>query len=181
MSIMKTRDRLLALDSSAKDWSEGVPEFPSEDVMLMRLIRVASLGITGFIDPILRPTGLTESSYHTLIVVLASGKTGSTPSALCEQVGQTRANMTRILSLLESEKLIGAEQDARDARRRRIVATPAGRKLVRSCAAKCQPVLKAAFGGLNPEDKQVLERVLRALIEKFDNAERMAGTEIQKC
>ncbi|MGQ0700779.1 MAG: MarR family winged helix-turn-helix transcriptional regulator [Panacagrimonas sp.] len=172
---MKTKDRLLAVDGSAKDWREGVPEFPGEDVLLMRLIKVASLGITAFTDPVLRPTGLTESSYHTLIVVLASGSTGTTPSALCEQVGQNRANMTRILDLLASEKLVRVGQDARDARRRRIVATSAGRTLVRTYATRFQPILKTAFGSLKVVDKRALERILRVLIDSMDAAERMVG------
>lgn len=173
---MKTKDRLFAVDSSAKDWREGVPEFPGEDVLLMRLIRVASLGITAFINPVLRPTGLTESSYHTLIVVLASGNAGTTPSTLCEQVGQNRANMTRILDLLASEKLVRVQQDARDARRRRIVATPAGRALVRTYATRFQPILNTAFGSLSAADKRSLERILRALIDSMDAAERIVGT-----
>lgn len=172
---MRTADRLLAVDASAKGWREGVPEFPIEDVTLMRLIRVASLGITAFIDPVLRPTGLTESSYHTLIVVLASGDEGTTPSALCEQVGQNHANMTRILGLLASEKLIRIGRDARDARRRRVVATPAGRKLVRTYAARFEPLVKIAFGSLSAADKRGLERTLRRLIESMDAAERMVG------
>ena len=162
------------MDSSARDWREGVPEFPIEDVTLMRLIKVASLGITAFTDPVLRPTGLTESSYHTLIVVLAAGDKGTTPSALCEQVGQNRANMTRILDLLASSKLIRVDQDTHDARRRRIVATAAGRKLVRSYAIRFQPILQTAFGALSAVDKRALERVLRALIGSLDEAERMA-------
>jgi MarR family transcriptional regulator, negative regulator of the multidrug operon emrRAB len=153
---MKTKDRLLAVDASAKGWREGVPEFSIEDVTLMRLIRVASLGITAFIDPVLRPTGLTESSYHTLIVVLASGDEGTTPSTLTEQVGQNHANMTRILSVLASEKLVRVSQDARD-------------------AARFEPIVKAAFGSLSAADKRTLQRTLRSLIESMDAAERMVG------
>lgn len=172
---MKTKDRLLAVDASAKGWREGVPEFSIEDVTLMRLIRVASLGITAFTDPILRPTGLTESSYHTLIVVLASGDEGTTPSILSEQVGQHHANMTRILSVLASEKLVRVSQDARDARRRRIVATAAGRTLVRAYAARFEPIAKTAFASLSAADKRLLQRLLRSLIESIDAAESMAG------
>jgi MarR family transcriptional repressor of emrRAB len=172
---MKTKDRLLAIDASAKSWQKGIPEFSIEDVTLMRLIRVASLGITAFIDPMLRPTGLTESSYHTLIVVLASGKEGTTPSTLSEQVGQNHANMTRILSVLASEKLIRVSPDARDARRRRIVATAAGRTLVRTYAARFEPIMKAAFASLSAADKRALQRTLRSLIESMDAAERMVG------
>lgn len=172
---MKTKDRLLAVDASAKGWREGVPEFSIEDVTLMRLLRVASLGITAFTDPILRPTGLTESSYHTLIVVLASGEEGTTPSTLTEQVGQNHANMTRILSVLASEKLVRVSRDARDARRRRIVATAAGRTLIRTYAARFEPIVKAAFGSLSAADKRTLQRTLRSLIESMDAAERMVG------
>jgi MarR family transcriptional repressor of emrRAB len=172
---MKTRDRLLAVNASVKGWREGVPEFSIEDVTLMRLIRVASLGITAFTDPVLRPTGLTESSYHTLIVVLASGEEGTTPSILSEQVGQNHANMTRILSVLASEKLIRVSPDARDARRRRIVVTAAGRTLVRTYAARFEPIVKAAFASLSAADKRVLQRMLRSLIESMDAAERLVG------
>lgn len=172
---MKTKDRLLAVDASAKGWREAVPEFSIEDVTLMRLIRVASLGITAFSDPVLRPTGLTESSYHTLVVVLASGEEGTTPSALAEQVGQNHANMTRILRVLASEKLVRISPDARDARRRRIVATAAGRTLVRTYAARFEPIVKAALAGLSAADKRALQRTLRSLIESMDAAERMVG------
>lgn len=171
---MKTRDRLLAVDASAKGWREGVPEFSVEDVTLMRLIRVASLGITALINPLLRPTGLTESSYHTLIVVLASGDGGTTPSTLSEQVGQNHANMTRILSLLAAEKLVRVSPDARDARRRRCD-DAAGRTLVRTYAARFEPIMKAAFASLSAADKRALQRTLRSLIESMDAAERMVG------
>ncbi len=172
---MRTKDRLLAVDVSANGWRKSVPEFSSEDVTLMRLIRVASLGITSFTDPVLRPTGLTESSYHTLIVVLASGEEGTTPSILSEQVGQNHANMTRILSVLASEKLVRVSQDARDARRRRIVATAAGSTLVRTYAARFEPIVKAAFASLSAANKRALQRTLRSLIESMDAAERMVG------
>ena len=172
---MKTRDRLRAVDASAPEWHKGVPEFPMEDVTLMRLIRVASLGITSIIDPLLRERGLTESSYHTLIVALASGPKGTTPSTLCEQVGQNRANMTRILDLLAEEQLVRVTVDARDARRRRVIATAVGRKLVRTIAQKFQPILKIVFGALHAADKRSLESTLRTLIESMDDAELMVG------
>lgn len=172
---MKTKDRLHAVDASAKRWLEGVPEFPAEDVMLMRLIRVASLGITAFTDPALRPTGLTESSFHTLVVAMASGDDGTTPSALCEQVGQNHANMTRILSVLAKEALVQISPDPRDARRRRIVATAAGHALVRHYAGRFQPIVHTAFGSLSTAEKRALQSMLRRLIGSMDTAEVMAA------
>jgi len=172
---MRTRDRLLAVDSSAAEWREGLPEFPTQDVTLMRLIRVASQGITAFTDPVLRPAGLTESSWHTMLVVMAAGSQGTIATALCEQVGQNRANMTRILELLASEKLVQIQADARDARRRRIVASAAGRKLVKTYGGIFEPIVNAAFAGLDVVDKKSLERLLRNLIGSIETAEVMAA------
>lgn len=174
--MMRTKDRLLAVETSVDQWSKVVAGVPGEDVMLMRLLRVASQGITSIIDPVLRESGLTESSYHTLILALASGRKGTTPSALCEQVGQNRANMTRILDLLAVKALIQVTPDAHDARRRRVLATPAGRKLAQSYAQMLRPILKVAFGALQAAEKRTLRNVLHALIESMDVAERMVGT-----
>jgi len=172
---MKTKDRLLAVDSSARDWSRNVPGFAQQDVTLMRLIRVASQGITACFDPMLRHAGLTESSFHTLVVITGCGKQGTTPGALCEQVGQARANMTRILDLLLSEKLIRVDVHERDARRKRVSVTAAGQKLVQSEAARLAPIIEEVFGGLDAKDKREFERILRAIIESMDAAERAVG------
>lgn len=170
---MRTRDRLNAVDASARGWSEGLPGLDSEHIMLMRLIRVASQGIAAITDPVLRPSGLTESSWHTLVVVVASGQAGSTPSVLCHQVGQANANMTRILFVLETEKLIRIGSDKRDARRRRAIATPAGRKLVKTYSSQLGPYFKATFLTLSRDDCASLQRILREVILSMDSAETL--------
>ncbi|TDU31984.1 DNA-binding MarR family transcriptional regulator [Panacagrimonas perspica] len=172
---MKTNDRLLAIDSSGPGWRESVPDVPQQDVTLMRLIRVASQGITAFTDPMLRPAGLTESSFHTLVVIVASGKAGITPTSLCEQVGQNRANMTRILDLLLSDKLVRVDVHERDARRKRVTITAAGRKRVKTYASRFAPIVAESFGALSPKDKQTLEHLLRAVIASMDKAERIVS------
>ena len=172
---MKTNDRLLAIDSSARRWTENVPGIPEPDITLMRLIRVASQGITACFDPILRAAGLTESSFHTLVVIVGSGSSGTTPSALCEQVGQNRANMTRILDLLLSEELVRVDIHERDARRKRVTGTPAGRKLIKSYAARFAPIVAEVFSRLGEKDKQVLEHLLRTVVSSMDAAERIVG------
>ena len=140
----------------------------------MRLIRVASLGITAFTDPMLLESGLTESSYHSLIVIVASGAKGITVTAVCDQVGQTRANMTRILKLLEAEQLAQMLSDGRDARRKRIVATAQGRRLIQTCGARLDPVVVTAFASLGVQDKRALDQLLRKLIASMSEAEDQA-------
>lgn len=167
---MKTADRLRAIDASMKDWAANLPQFQVQDLTLMRLVRVASQGITALIDPVLQPTGLTESSFHTLLILFAAGARGATPSDLCGQVGQARANMTRILNLLAEEGLVETRGDPRDARRKYIQITPQGRRLVKRYADLLSPVAKAALGGLRDAEKNVLEQLLRQFIASMVDA-----------
>lgn len=172
---MNTSDKLRAVDASLSGWKAGVLDLPMQDVLLMRLLRVASQGITACIDPLLRPVGLTESSYHTLIIVMAAGAEGTTPSSLCFQVGQAPANMTRILFLLRIKKLVAVKVDAHDARRKRIVMTPIGQQLVKTYANKLTPAVRTALGGISAADKRTFERLLRKIVGSMDVAELMAG------
>lgn len=169
---MKTIDRLFAIDASAQRLQAGIPSVPLADVQLMRLIRVASLGISACVEPVLRPKGLNESALHTLMIAVSSGEAGATPTALCDQVGQTRANMTRILDSLVRQKLVTAISDGGDGRRKRISVTPAGRKLAQSCSQALKPVITSAMSGLNDDEKQKFELMLRRLIGTLGVEER---------
>lgn len=171
---MKISDRLKAIDTSQESWRASLSKVPPDDVTLMRLIRVASLGITAFTDPMLLESGLTESSYHSLIVIVASGAKGITVTAVCDQVGQTRANMTRILKLLESGQLAEMRSDGRDARRKRIVATAKGRRLIQACSERLDPILVTALSALGAQDKRTLHQLMRKLIASMSEAESRA-------
>lgn len=170
--MVKTIDRLAAVDASMPKWQAIFPALQSKDVLLLRLIRAASQGITSCFDPPLARYGLTESSYHALVVVTAHGRAGTTPSALCGEVGHTRANMTRILGLLESQGLVSVSSDSRDGRRKWIRVSPTGRDLVRTCAAELEPIIAAALGNIPTADKTEVERVLREVVTALGTVER---------
>ena len=63
----------------------------------------------------------------------------------------------------------------RDARRKRVSVTPAGRRLVKSYADRIAPIVAEVFRRLDAKDKQDFERVLRTVISSMDAAERMVG------
>ncbi|WP_293371664.1 MarR family winged helix-turn-helix transcriptional regulator [Nevskia sp.] len=171
---MNTNERLRAVFSSMPSWQLGVPELSAQDVLLMRLLRVASQGITACVDPVIRPAGLTESSFHTLIIVMAAGAEGTTPTALCTQVGQAAANMTRILEVLRRESLIDIRLDSRDGRRRRVFVTELGASIVQGYAGRLAPIVSAALAGISATDKATFERLLLAIVASLDKAEAMA-------
>lgn len=172
---MRTGDRLRAIDASLRDWEANLPQFQVQDLTLMRLVRVASQGITALIDPALQPTGLTESSFHTLLILFAAGTRGATPTDLCGQVGQTRANMSRILGLLADEALVETRGDPRDARRKFVLITSQGRRLVKRYADLLSPLAASATGALADAEKKTLEKLLRRLIASMVATESGTG------
>src|SRR5687767_3478894 len=128
---MKSIDRLAAIDTSSPRLSAGLPDIPLQLVVLMRLVRAASQGMSDYLGPFLRPSGFTESSLHTLMLLFASRDGAASPGMLCELVGQTRANMTRILENLSKGKLVSRATDGQDGRRQVIRITTEGRRLIR--------------------------------------------------
>jgi DNA-binding MarR family transcriptional regulator len=171
---MKTLSRTQSVYTSLPQWAASVPGLPLAEVTLLRLIRVASLGITAITEPILRPDGLTESSYHTLVTIAASGPAGLTPGSLCDLIGQTRSNMTRILQLLATHKLIESLDDPHDARSKIVFASQAGRDLVETQGRELARLVALAEIDLTKEEKKVLENLLRKVLAGMDHAESEA-------
>jgi MarR family transcriptional repressor of emrRAB len=169
---MKSIDRLAAIDTSSPRLSAGMPDIPLQLVVLMRLVRAASQGMSDYLGPFLRPSGFTESSLHTLMLLFASRDGTASPGMLCELVGQTRANMTRILETLADGKLVSRATDGRDARRQVIRITNEGKRLIREVVPTIAAPLKLAMTGMTKDEVSTLVKLLRKLIVSLDRGER---------
>lgn len=169
---MKSIDRLSAIDTSSPRLAAGLPDIPLQLVVLMRLVRAASQGMSDFLGPYLRPSGFTESSLHTLMLLFASRDGAASPGMLCELVGQTRANMTRILESLSEGNFVSRAIDGRDGRRQVIRITTEGRRLIREIVPSIAVPLKMAMGGMTKDEVSTLVKLLRKLIETLDRSER---------
>lgn len=171
---MKTSSRTQSVYTSLPQWAASVPGLPLTEVKLLRLVRVASLGITAITEPILRPHGLTESSYHALVTIAASGSAGLAPGLLSELIGQTRSNMTRIVRLLSSKKLIRSLPDPHDARSRVLMISEAGLHLVNTQGRELGRLVAMAESTLTSREKSTLESLLRKMLASMDRTEEEA-------
>ena len=140
--------------------------------MTLRLVRAASQGISDFMDPLLRPLGFAESALHTLILLFASTEGRASPGELCDTVGQTRANMTRILQTLAKQKFISRTTDRSDGRRQLISITAEGRRLIHELVPRFFGPLKQALEGMSSEEMHLLSTLTRKLIESLDQGQR---------
>ena len=155
---------------TGSEWKEVLPDLPATDVALLRLIRSASQGITSFVDPAVRPSGLTENSYHVLTVIAASGERGIRPASLCRQTGTSPANMTRVLWNLSCENLIQTRRAGPSLRQRWVSATPSGRQLVERCGRTLRPIVQTALSSLSTSEKSQLDQLLRSVVAAMGEA-----------
>jgi MarR family transcriptional repressor of emrRAB len=139
---------------------------------MVRLIRTAVAGMTEYFEPVFRKLELTENSFHVLCLLMASEHGRASPSELSDLVGTSRANMTRILELLENEGLASRTLEARDARRHVIEITDTGRQICTETVPQMHAPLKRAFSDLSSDELNTLALLLKKVTISFDKGAR---------
>jgi DNA-binding MarR family transcriptional regulator len=88
------------------------------------------------------------------------------PSSLAERLGMTRGAISKLADRLTDKRLIAREANAEDGRAHTLALTPRGYELVPELAALADENDAEFFGNLRPEERLVLERVLRDIVER---------------
>lgn len=172
MDRTQNTDRRVANEIRYPDSQTWGRDLSLQDATLVSVMR-ASHGINACVETLLRREGLTELSFHLLIIVMSGGSDSVALSLLRDQVGQTSANMTRIIHLLHSKKLVTVTTDGVDRRRKKLGITALGRRSVKRCTARLATSITAAMNGLSAQDRRIVERLLRALSVSTEAADRI--------
>jgi MarR family transcriptional repressor of emrRAB len=167
---MRGLERLAAVNRSTPAMAEALPNLPMPQTVMVRLIRIGVVGLGQFFEPVFRAIGLNENSFHVLCLLMANDRGEASPSELSELVGTSRANMTRILDELSTEKFITRLPEQRDGRRLVVQITAAGRKAATEATPKLAEPLRRAFSDLTPEEFGQLDVLLRRVIMSFDKS-----------
>ena len=147
---------------------ERVPDLPVQDVMLLRLLKLAGEGLSARFLQILKPHGLNESDFRVLMQLYSSPTGSGFPGELCSFVVQTPTNMTRIADVLVARKLVTRRPSEQDRRRIELRITQAGRRFVTKLLPELFPVLRASFAALGERDKRHLQELLQRVIASID-------------
>lgn len=167
---MLGKERLQAVDGSTPPMAAALPQLPMAETVMIRMLRIAVVGLGQFFEPVFRGIGLTESTFHVLCLLIADPRGQSSPSELSDLVGTSRANMTRILETLVTDKLVLRTAGIDDARRAVVQITPHGRAVAEAAMPKLTAPLRSAFADLNRDEFAQLDALLRKLVLSFDKA-----------
>ena len=88
------------------------------------------------------------------------------PSGLAERLGMSRGAISKLADRLIDKLLVASEANAEDARAQTLALTQKGYGLVPELAALADENDAEFFGHLQPDERRVLERVLKDIVER---------------
>lgn len=101
-----------------------------------------------------------------ILVEIAKAGGSILPSALAACIGVTKANVTVLLAPLEREGYVRSESDPQDGRKRRILLTDRGEKLLLDELPGNRSAVTKRMGELSDDEQQLLISLLRKLLPK---------------
>lgn len=156
------------MDAGIARAGEMLPGIPLQEVKLTRLLLLVGGNLLEELERSLKPHGLNDSDFRTLMMIHSSPSGSASPSELCEYAQQGATNMTRIANVLVKAGLVTRAASAEDRRRVVLSITPAGKRLVRKILPPLFPRVLGAFASLSASDKRTLDRLLRQVALNID-------------
>ena len=151
------------IDSAVTRVSAIVPGAPKDDIRLVRLIHSVAADMSARFDGMLRPHGLNETDFRTLMQLFCSPEGQAHPSDLSQLAAQSRTNMTRIVDSLVERGWVS--RYASDVDRRRIVLaiTKEGEALVKRLLPQFHPKLSSFLSILSRDEKRTMTEALQKI------------------
>lgn len=157
------------MDAGIARVGESIPDIPQLEVRLTRLLLLVGGTLLTDLENHLKPHGLNDSDFRTLMILYSSPNGSASPTELCEYAQQGATNMTRIANVLVKAGLATRAPSAEDRRRVVLSITPVGKRLVRKILPPLFPRVLGAFASLSASDKRTLDRLLRQIALNIDS------------
>jgi MarR family transcriptional regulator, negative regulator of the multidrug operon emrRAB len=148
--------------------NEHVPGMPAAQITLARLVMMAGNLVATALERALRPAGLNEPEFRTLVMIFASPDGRAYPSELCQFATQKPTNMTRIIDALVRRGLVTRTPSAEDRRRIILQITDAGRALTHEVLPQLFPHVHRLFDGFSDAECRQFDALLQKLIHNLD-------------
>jgi MarR family transcriptional repressor of emrRAB len=166
-----------ALEAGARRIAARIPEVPLDQTLAVRLMILLGREMSARLDQWLRPAGLTEVELRALVTVFSQGDAGSFPGELCEALGQSPANITRVTDALVARALITRVPSDEDRRRMELRVTQSGAELVRDVLPRLGGFSRELLADFDAAELEQLLGGLRRLVTALEGVAQHTPTE----
>jgi MarR family transcriptional repressor of emrRAB len=151
--------------------ANSIPELPKSEVFLVRLLMLTAGALLREFESKLKPYGMNDSDFRTLMMLYCSEDGSATPGELCVLAEQKPTNMTRIANALAKRDLISRSHATHDRRQVLLRITPAGRRFVTKLLPPMFPPLVESFACFSASERKTFEKLLKKLALHIDTVD----------
>ncbi len=156
------------IESAVRRTAARFTEIPIIETVALRLLVLLGREISTQLERVLRPHGLSETDFRTLMLLFSQPDGVGHPSELSAAVAQSPANMTRVADGLWERGLITRVASEQDRRRTILRITPAGEALALELLPQTSAHIRAMFEPMPPPARQQLLEQLRMVATQLD-------------
>lgn len=149
------------------------PDFPHQEVLLVRLCMHMQSKILEHRNKILREQGINETLFMALITLESQESRSIQPSELSAALGSSRTNATRIADELEKRGWIERRESDSDRRCLHLHMTDDGKAFLDRLLPPQHKSLHFLWSTLEKEEQKQLEVLMRKLLVRLDEMERI--------
>ncbi len=164
----RLEERAAEIEAAVQRTATRCSQVAVTETVILRLLVMLGREISALLEQALRPYGLNETEYRTLMTLFSQPDGVAHPGELCASAAQSPANMTRVADGLCERGLITRVACEQDRRRTILRVTAAGEALARELLPQTVAVTQSLFEPLQPADRQALLLQLRALANGID-------------
>jgi MarR family transcriptional repressor of emrRAB len=167
--MTRLQETIAHLDAGIARASETVPGLPVREVVLLRLLLMTGSSVLEEIERNLKPYGMSDSDFRTLMMIYSAPNGRASPSELCDAAQQGATNMTRIANVLVKLGFVTRASSIEDRRRVELSITPTGKRFARKLLPSLFPRVHGAFASLSAAEKKTLDHLLRRVAANIDH------------
>ena len=174
----RLEQRAAEIEAAVRRTAARCGEVPVTETATLRLLVLLGREISALLEQALRPHGLNETDFRTLMSLFSQPEGVANPSQLCASAAQSAANMTRVADTLCERGLITRVASEQDRRRTILRITASGEALALALLPHMAAHTRAMFDPMPPATRQQLLDLLRVLVTQLDHgtlSERPGG------
>lgn len=156
------------------------PGLPVSQILTSRLLVHLGRELSALVDQRLRPHGLTDIEFRTLMVVHSHRDSGTYPGELCTSLGNSPANITRITDLLVERGLLNRLPDEQDRRRLTLRLSDRGVSLVQRLMPVMLASVQDSYRQFTPQDVEQLLGCLKKLAIALDKIAELQSAPVNE-
>jgi MarR family transcriptional regulator, negative regulator of the multidrug operon emrRAB len=166
----RLQQRAAEIEATVRRAAARFGEVPVIETVTVRLLVLLGREISALLEQALRPHGLSETDFRTLMSLFSQPEGIANPSQLCASVAQSPANMTRVADALCERGLITRVACEQDRRRTILRITASGEALALALLPHMAAHTRALFDPMPLAERQQLLEQLRALVRQLDHS-----------